>query len=79
MVAYTYQLSLFSTVVLLFICLLIVMTLINWAQKILSWLMGDNDQKYKVKVEQPKIDDQEDQEENEEMNEIPDLDQKKGL
>ena len=81
MVAYTYQLSLFSTVVLLVLGLLIVLTLINWIQRFLVWLAGEHDKKSKpkVKVEPPKMDNQEEQNESEEINEIPDLDQKKGL
>ena len=40
MVAHTYQLSLFSIVVLIIIGFLVVLTIVNWTQRLLLWLSG---------------------------------------
>lgn len=83
MVAYTYQLSLFSIVVLLVIAFLFVLTLINWIKRLLLWLAGNAEKKVKPKVKEdetkPIITQNEDEVDNVVNNEFPDLDQKKGL
>lgn len=83
MVAYTYQLSLFSIVVLLVVAFLVVLTLINWIKRLLLWLAGNAEKKVKPKVKEdetkPIIAQNDDKVEDVVNNEIPDLDQKKGL
>lgn len=84
MVAYTYQLSLFSMVVLLVIAFLVVLTLINWIKRLLQWLTGNTEKKVKPKVKEEEtkptsIAQNDDKVDNVVNNEIPDLDQKKGL
>lgn len=77
MVAYTYQLSLFSTVILLIIGFVMVLTLINWIQRLFGWLAGGNaDRVSKSHDEKPTA---ENNDVPEEIDNIPDLEDKKGL
>lgn len=77
MAAYTYQLSLFSTVVLLIIGILIILTIINWIQRLFGWLAGGNaDQVSNSHVEKPTA---QNDDVPEEIDNIPDLEDKKGL
>lgn len=77
MAAYTYQLSLFSTVVLLIIAILMVLTIINWIQRLFGWFAGGNvDQVSKSHDEKPTV---QNDEVPEEIDNIPDLEDKKGL
>lgn len=79
MVAYTYQLSLFSTVVLIIVAFFIVWTIINWIQRLLQWLSGIGTAVSKLKVKEENKSAVDKVDELGASNNIPDLEQKKQL